>query len=100
MSPASSSASGAPSGVVIGERVRPVKKRAEAADRDADLLGRLADRSKLSLALDFGREVVFEVVVELDAVEARNPWRAGGIHEGSSALGYGKAQRLIDFFMR
>ena len=34
-------------GVVVGQRVGPVQERAEAADRDADLLGHLADRPEL-----------------------------------------------------
>ena len=56
--------------VVARQRVRPKEKRAKPADRDADLVGHVANSLELGGA-GFGREVVVEVVVQLDAVEAR-----------------------------
>ena len=43
------------------------------------------------------REVVVEVVVQLDAVEAGVLGELQALLAGSSARGYGNAQRLIDF---
>src|SRR5262249_18414160 len=62
-------AAGAPGGVIAGQRVGPVQKRAQAADGDADALGGLADGLEL-LRAGLGRQVVVQVVVQLDAVEA------------------------------
>ena len=61
-------AAGAAGGVVVGQRVGPVEERAEAADGDADLVGHLADRAELRRGC-LRREVVVEVVVQLDPVE-------------------------------
>ena len=55
---------------LLDERIRPEQERTHPADRDADLFGRPANRREL-LRSALGREVVFEVVVQLDAVEAR-----------------------------
>ena len=55
--------------VVARQRIGPEQERAQAADGDADLLGHAADCREL-LRSGLGREVVVEVVVQFDAVEA------------------------------
>ena len=65
-------------GVVVGQGVRPVEERAEAADGDADLIGSLADGLKLFRAVPRGK-VVIEVVVQFDPVETLRPWPVAGI---------------------
>src|SRR5262249_39949131 len=61
-----------PRGVVIGERVWPVKEGTEAADGYSDLFGHFANGTKLSRPR-FGREVILQVVVQLDRIEAGIP---------------------------
>ena len=56
--------------VVARKRIRPEEERAQPADLDANLVSHLADGFEVFRS-GLGREVVVEVVVELDAVEAR-----------------------------
>src|SRR5262245_29491432 len=55
-------------GVVAAEGVRPEEEGTQAADGNTDIVGRLTDRVEI-LRSSFGREVVVQVVVQLDAVE-------------------------------
>ena len=55
--------------IVAGQGIGPEEERAQAADGDPDLLGHLADRGIVPGAV-FRREIIFEVVVELDSIEA------------------------------